>query len=107
VNYIYARAYTTASSKSGYLNTNTLGLKIPLDPVTLALSYGMGKLNSYTTATSSTAGDAKLNDTTLGAYYAFDKSASAYFVGSVTTIGNQTVQGGSVKTANIGLQYKF
>ena len=107
VNYIYARAYTTASSKSGYLNTNTLGLKIPLDPVTLALSYGMGKLNSYTTATSSTAGDAKLNDTTLGAYYAFDKSASAYFVGSVTTIGNQYVQAGSVKTANIGLQYTF
>ena len=113
VNYIYARAYTTASGKVGSLTTNTFGLKVPLDQLTLALSYGIGKLDSYTTAVYSsststyTAGDASLTDTTLGAYYAFDKSTSAYFVGSITTIGSQAVQSGSVKTANIGLQYKF
>ena len=108
VNYIYARAFTTASGKVGSLTTNTFGLKVPLDQLTLALSYGVGTLDSYTTAVaSSTAGDASLTDTTLGAYYAFDKSTSAYFVGSITTIGSQAVQSGSVKTANIGLQYKF
>jgi len=108
VNYIYARAFTTASGKVGSLTTNTFGLKVPLDQLTLALSYGVGTLDSYTTAVAgSTAGDASLTDTTLGAYYAFDKSTSAYFVGSITTIGSQAVQSGSVKTANIGLQYKF
>lgn len=109
LNYIYAKAYTTVYSKTGSLTTHTLGLKIPLDSLTLALSLGTGTLDSYTTAsaTNLTAGDAKLSDTTLGAYYAFDKSTSAYFVGSLTSIGNQSVQAGSVKTANLGLQYKF
>ena len=109
VNYLYAKAFTTAYNKSGSLTTHTVGLKVPLDSLTLALSYGAGTLNSYTTASTSslTAGDAKLTDTTLGAYYAFDKSTAAYFVGSVTTVGNQSIQAGSVKTANIGLQYKF
>jgi hypothetical protein len=45
-------------------------------------------LDSYTAASTSslTAGDAKLADTTLGAYYAFDKSTSAYFVGSLVGV---------------------
>jgi len=108
VNYIYARAFTTASSTTGSLSTHTLGLKVPLDQLTLALSYGRGKLDSYkTTVTSGYAVDANLTDTTLGAYYAFDKATSAYFVGIVTTIGAQTAQSGYVKTANMGLQYKF
>ena len=89
---------------AGSLTTNTLGLRIPLDSLTLAVSYGMGTLDASST---STALDANLTDTTIGAYYAFDKSTSAYFVGSITTIGSQAVQSGSVKTANIGLQYKF
>ena len=86
---------------------------MPLDQLTLALSYGVGTLDSYTTAVaSSTAGDASLTDTTLGAYYAFDKSTTAYFVGSITSIGKQgsslsSGQTGYVNTANIGLQYKF
>jgi predicted porin len=108
LNYIYAKAYTTAASKTGSLTTHTVGLKVPVDQITLALSAGTGSLDSYTTASgTSKAGDARLSDTTLGAYYAFDKSTSAYFVGSLTTIGSQSVQSGSVKTANIGLQYKF
>jgi predicted porin len=109
LNYIYAKAYTTAASKTGSLTTHTVGLKVPVDQITLALSAGTGSLDSYTTASASslTAGDARLSDTTVGAYYAFDKSTSAYFVGSLTTIGSQSVQSGSVKTANIGLQYKF
>jgi hypothetical protein len=109
LNYIYAKAFTTASNKEGSLTTHTVGIKVPVDSFTFALSAGTGTLDSYTTASTSslTAGDAKLADTTLGAYYAFDKSTSAYFVGSVTSIGTQSVQAGSVKTANIGLQYKF
>ena len=109
LNYIYAKALTTASNKEGSLTTHTVGIKVPVDSFTFALSAGTGTLDSYTTASTSslTAGDAKLADTTLGAYYAFDKSTSAYFVGSVTSIGTQSVQAGSIKTANIGLQYKF
>ena len=109
LNYIYAKAYTTANNKVGSLTTHTVGVKVPVDAFTFALSAGSGTLDSYTTASASslTAGDAKLADTTLGAYYAFDKSTSAYFVGSLTRIGSQSVQAGSVKTANIGLQYKF
>ena len=109
LNYIYAKAYTTANNKVGSLTTHTVGVKVPVDAFTFALSAGTGTLDSYTTASASslTAGDAKLADTTLGAYYAFDKSTSAYFVGSLTRIGSQSVQAGSVKTANIGLQYKF
>ena len=109
LNYIYAKAYTTAYNKVGSLTTHTAGVKVPVDAFTFALSAGTGTLDSYTTASASslTAGDAKLADTTLGAYYAFDKSTSAYFVGSLTRIGSQSVQAGSVKTANIGMQYKF
>jgi hypothetical protein len=109
LNYIYTKAYTTAYNKVGSLTTHTVGVKVPVDAFTFALSAGSGTLDSYTTASASslTAGDAKLADTTLGAYYAFDKSTSAYFVGSLTRIGSQSVQAGSVKTANIGLQYKF
>ena len=109
LNYKYAKAYTTAYNKVGSLTTHTVGVKVPVDAFTFALSAGSGTLDSYTTASASslTAGDAKLADTTLGAYYAFDKSTSAYFVGSLTRIGSQSVQAGSVKTANIGLQYKF
>ena len=109
LNYIYAKAYTTTYNKVGSLTTHTVGVKVPVDAFTFALSAGSGTLDSYTTASASslTAGDAKLADTTLGAYYAFDKSTSAYFVGSLTRIGSQSVQAGSVKTANIGLQYKF
>lgn len=109
LNYIYAKAYTTAYNKVGSLTTHTVGVKVPVDAFTFALSAGTGTLDSYNSASTSslTAGDAKLADTTLGAYYAFDKSTSAYFVGSVTSIGTQSVQAGSVKTANIGLQYKF
>jgi len=104
LNYIYAKAFTFANA--GSLTTHTVGIKVPMDPLTVALSVGAGTLDSYYSS-GTYARDASLIDTTLGAYYAFDKSTSAYFVGSVTTIGNQTVQGGSVKTANIGLQYKF
>ena len=108
-NYIYAQAYTVGNA--GSLTTNTLGLRIPLDSLTLAVSYGMGTLDSYY-STGDYAKDANLTDTTLGAYYAFDKSTTAYFVGSITSIGKQgsstsNGQMGYVNTANIGLQYKF
>ena len=102
--YIYAKAFT--KTKAGSLSTHTVGIKVPVDQLTLALSYGVGILDSYYSG-GSYARDAKLTDTTLGGFYAFDKSTSAYFLGSVTTIGTQTVQAGSVKTANLGLQYKF
>ena len=104
VNYIYAKAFT--ETKAGSLTTNTVGIKVPVDQITFALSYGVGTLDSYHSS-GTYARDAKLTDTTLGAFYALDKSTSAYFLGSVTNIGTQTVQADSVKTANLGFHYKF
>jgi len=105
VNYIYAKAYTTTNV--GNITTSTVGVKVPMDKFTFALSYGTGTIDSYTTSSSSIAKDMSLTDTTFGATYAFDKSTSAYFLGSQTTTSTGYVQGGSVKTASLGLQYKF
>jgi len=107
VNYIYAKAYTTVSGYKGNVSTNTFGVKVPVDKFVFGLSYGTGKVDSYTTSSSTNLGDGILNDITLGAWYNFDKSTSVYFLGSNTSITKQVIQAGSVKTGNIGIQYKF
>lgn len=109
VNYLYAKAFqngTYAASNT----TNTYGIKIPFDKITLALSYGTGSVNSYNTAgtgtTNSLAGDGTNTDTTFGAYYNFDKSTQAYFLFSNTTSTVGYVDGSNTTTA-IGARYNF
>ena len=104
VNYIYAKAYTVTNP--GSLTTNTFGVKVPMDKFVFGLSYGSGTIDSYYAA-SGYAYDSTLSDITLGAWYNFDKSTAVYFLGSQTSVSKQSLQNGSVQTANIGIQYKF
>jgi predicted porin len=111
VNYIFGGAYTEGK---GQVITNTFGIRVPMDQWTVALSTGMG---NYTNAdgnngTATIAG--KLSDTTLGAYYSFDKSTTAYLL---TSLGRNTPSvtstyftadtTGESKTTAVGLRYNY
>jgi predicted porin len=111
VNYIFGGAYTEGK---GQVITNTVGIRVPMDQWTVALSAGMG---NYTNAdgnngTATIAG--KLSDTTLGAYYSFDKSTTAYLL---TSLGRNTPSvtstyftadtTGESKTTAVGLRYNY
>ena len=111
VNYIFGGAYTEGK---GQVITNTVGIRVPMDQWTEALSAGMG---NYTNAdgnngTATIAG--KLSDTTLGAYYSFDKSTTAYLL---TSLGRNTPSvtstyftadtTGESKTTAVGLRYNY
>jgi hypothetical protein len=122
VNYIFGGAYTEGK---GQVITNTVGIRVPMDQWTVALSAGMG---NYTNAdgnngTATIAG--KLSDTTLGAYYSFDKSTTAYLLTSVgrntpsisTTYAQNGGEGstqvftsgvtGKSQTTAVGLRYNY
>jgi hypothetical protein len=102
-NYIMANAQVAGgAAKSGSLTTNTVGVKVPMDKFTVALSYGSG---TYTTVDATIAGN--VSDTTIGGYYAIDKSTSAYLLTSSATNKYLTNATGSTKTTAVGLQYKF
>ena len=111
VNYIFGGAYTEGK---GQVITNTVGIRVPMDQWTVALSAGMG---NYTNAdgnngTATIAG--KLSDTTLGAYYSFDKSTTAYLL---TSLGRNTPSvtstyftadtTGESQTTAVGLRYNY
>ena len=111
VNYIFGGAYTEGK---GQVITNTVGIRVPMDQWTVALSTGMG---NYTNAdgnngTATIAG--KLSDTTLGAYYSFDKSTTAYLL---TSLGRNTPSvtstyftadtTGESQTTAVGLRYNY
>ncbi len=111
VNYIFGGAYTEGK---GQVITNTVGIRVPMDQWTVALSAGMG---NYTNAdgnngTATIAG--KLSDTTLGAYYSFDKSTTAYLL---TSLGRNTPsvtstyftadKTGESQTTAVGLRYNY
>jgi predicted porin len=98
VNYIFGGAYTEGK---GQVITNTFGIRVPMDQWTVALSTGMG---NYTNAagnsgTATIAG--KLSDTTLGAFYSFDKSTTAYLL---TSLGRHTPSTSSTSAKNGGDQ---
>ena len=111
VNYIFGGAYTEGK---GQVITNTVGIRVPMDQWTVALSAGMG---NYTNAdgnngTATIAG--KLSDATLGAYYSFDKSTTAYLL---TSMGRNTPSvtstyftadtTGESQTTAVGLRYNY
>ncbi len=111
LNYIFGGAYTQGK---GQVITNTFGIRVPMDQWTVALSTGMG---NYTNAegnngTATIAG--KLSDTTLGAFYSFDKSTTAYLL---TSLGRNTPSvtssyftadtTGESQTTAVGLRYNY
>ena len=103
VSYISAKSSQSTASNS----TNTYGVKIPFEKITIALSYGTGYVDSYQTASSTTAGDGNLSDTTLGIYYNFDKSTQAYLLSSRTTSTGIGTYDGIGTVFAVGARYNF
>ena len=106
VSFISAKAFQGDSASN---STNTFGVRVPFEKVTLALSYGTGAVNSAQASTSTTttlSGDGNLTDTTFGAYYNFDKSTQAYILASRSTSTVGKYEGTGTVTA-IGARYNF
>lgn len=106
-----------AGAKGGSLNTNTIGVKIPYEKYTFALSWGVGNYATNSTNTTTVA-SGSISDTTIGAYYNFDKSTQLYFLGSMgknkvdnAGTGNSSNftsgTSGSTTTTAIGLRFNF
>ena len=115
-NYLYAKS-SQDGDYAGSNTTNTFGVKVPFDKVTVALSIGNGVISSPSTAAAAgssatliAAGRAKdggtFSDATLGVYYNFDKSTSMYFLGS-SSKSDVGVYEGSNTTVAIGARYNF
>ena len=112
LNYIYAKSYTTGTN-AGSLTTNTIGVRIPFEKFTVALSTGTGNVNSYqsantsASATNTKAGSGSLTDSTLGIYYNFDKSTQAYVLTSYSTSTDIGYSDGKNQTVAMGVRYNF
>ena len=113
LNYIMGNASTAGK---GEVKTNTVGVRVPFDQVTFAMSHGTGSYNNSATGTTTVAGS--FSDTTLGLYYSFDKATSAYLLTSVgkntpsvTTVSGSTALDagttGESNTATVGLRYNY
>ena len=114
VNYLFAKSYQSGTY-AGSNTTNTIGVKVPYEKFTFALSTGTGSVNSYsdtavadssTTVPTGRAKDGLISDTTVGIYYNFDKSTSVYFLGSQST-SSVGLYDGSSKTYAMGARYSF
>ena len=114
VNYIYA---DSAKLSLGSLKTSTIGVKVPYEKLTFAVSTGYGDLNSKTSAqvpTQSSSAITKValaksgtvKDTTLGITYSFDKSTTAYVYYSTGSFTGGTVDGTNTTMA-VGARYNF
>ena len=120
LNYIMGNASTAGK---GEVKTNTVGVRVPFDQITVALSHGTGNYNN--TATGSTTVAGSFSDTTLGLYYSFDKATSAYLLTSVgkntPSVNTTAAQNGGTgatqlftadvtgesKTTTVGLRYNY
>jgi len=101
--YIYTDASVPGdTTKGGKLTTSTFGVRVPLDQFAFAASYGNG---SYATTDNTINGN--VTDTTLGAYYNFDKSTTAYFLYSNSTHTYKTNPAGYTRATAVGLKYVF
>jgi len=107
VNYIYAKSYVK-DTNAGSNTTNTVGVKVPYEKFTFAMSYGGGTIDSYnSSATTAISKDTTFDDTTLGVYYNIDKATSVYFLNSNSNYLGGVVQDGRNTTYAIGARYNF
>jgi hypothetical protein len=113
INYIMANAST---SGKGEVKTNTVGIRIPMDKITLALSVGSGTYSDAAAYSGVAKIAGNLEDTTFGAYYNFDKSTAAYFLSSrskntvIQSTGDTDHTAGTVgksNTSTLGLRYNY
>jgi hypothetical protein len=87
----------------GVLNTNTVGVRIPYEKFAVAISFGKGSYRNDADPTKY----GQVSDTTLGAYYNFDKSTSIYLLASQSSHTAGTKDEGQTNTTAIGAQFKF
>jgi predicted porin len=112
LNYIFGGAYTEGQ---GQVVTNTFGIRVPLDKFTLALSSGTGQYTNSDANNGIATVEGYLQDTTIGAYYSFDKATTAYLLTSVSKNTPWATNGGSFtadvtgesKTTAVGLRYNY
>ena len=111
LNHIFGAAYTEGK---GQVLTNTFGIRVPMDKLTLALSTGVGSYSNAADSSATSAYEGTLSDTTFGAYYAFDKATSAYLLTSLSrntpsvSSTNFTADAvGETKTTAVGLRYNY
>ena len=112
LNYIFGGAYTEGQ---GQVVTNTFGIRVPLDKFTLALSSGTGQYTNSDANNGIATVEGHLQDTTIGAYYSFDKSTTAYLLTSVSKNTPWATNGcsftadvtGESKTTAVGLRYNY
>ena len=112
LNYIFGGAYTEGQ---GQVVTNTVGIRVPLDKFTLALSSGTGQYTNSEAHNGIATVEGYLQDTTFGAYYSFDKATTAYLLTSVSKNTPWATNGGSFtadvtgesKTTAVGLRYNY
>ena len=106
LNYLMANAAIDGAN-GGTFNTNTFGVRIPMDQFTLAMSFGSGSYTAKNAANKT----GSVSDTTLGGYYNFDKSTSVYLLTSLgkNTISSPVAAVGSATTTTtaMGVQYKY
>jgi hypothetical protein len=115
LNYLMANN-AQSGAKGGSIKTNTFGVKVPYEKFVFALSVGSGNF-ATNDSNATNVGSGSISDTTVGVYYSFDKSTTAYFLGSngktsVSTAGATNTAfsagaAGSAVTSAFGLQYKF
>jgi len=118
LNYIYAKSYANEYRAGSNVN-NTIGIRVPFDKASFAISYGTGNVDSYSsshsapTVTTSSAGtngvttDASINDITFGFDYNIDKATKVYFLASKSGFAGGGLQNGSNITTAIGARYNF
>lgn len=120
LNYIYADSVKVSK---GSLVTNTFGIRMPLEKFVVALSYGLGTVDSssssstnptatadgsvYKVSTKGLTKDAKISDVTLGITYLYDKSTSFYTYYSSGSFTGGMSQDGAATTMAVGLRYNF
>lgn len=106
INYIFGKSY---QEQGGSNTSSTIGIRQAFKQLSLALSYGNGTISSPATISSTSykyAGNGKISDLTLGAYYYFDTSTHAYLIYSNSTSNLGFYEGGS-KTVSMGARYNF
>ncbi len=106
LNYIFGKSYQKAGGSN---STHTIGMRKTFDKLSLALSYGNGTISSPATVSSTSykyASNGKTSDTTMGAYYFFDKSTHTYLIFS-NSRSSVAFYDGRSKTVALGARYNF
>jgi predicted porin len=97
--------HADSGNSIGRLNTDTIGVRVPYEKFAFAMSYGQGSYSGEQTP--GTASKGTVSDTTIGAYYNFDKSTSVYLLASDARHTKSGYTAGYTSSMATGVQYRF